>query len=202
MLAMVLSADQQRLLLDLARQTIRQALRADRPAAAPVPPPPPCPDDPALHEHAGCFVSLHEIRTHRLRGCVGRMEGTQPLWHAVHRAATSVLADPRFLDDPVRLAELPDLEIEVSVLSPMRPAPSPLDFDPETHGIYLTHRHRCGCFLPQVARETGWTREQLLSRLCTEKLNLPATAWRDPAAKLLTFSTLLLGPEPLESKTG
>lgn len=198
--AMVLAPDQQRLLLDLGRETIRQVLRPDHPAPVPLPPFP-SPDDPALHEHAGCFVSLHELRSHRLRGCVGRIEGTQPLWYAVHRAAIGVLGDPRFLDDPVRLAELPDLEIEISVLSPMRPAPSPLHFDPDTHGLYLTHGPRSGCFLPQVARETGWTREQLLSRLCTEKLALPPTAWRDPAAKLLIFSTLLIGPEPFESQT-
>src|SRR5688572_23376033 len=153
---MVLSPDQRRLLLDAARETIRHALRADRSATASAPPAPaplPCPDDPALREPAGCFVSLHEFRTHRLRGCVGRIEGVQPLWNAVQRAAAGVLADPRFVDDPVRLAELPNLEIEISVLSPMRPAASPLDFDLDTHGIYLTHGARSGCFLPQVARD-------------------------------------------------
>jgi AmmeMemoRadiSam system protein A len=194
--AMVLSPDQRRRLLDAARHTIRHALRAN-PDAAPTP----CPADPALHEPAGCFVSLHEMRTHRLRGCVGRIEGTQPLWQAVARAAAGVLSDPRFVKDPVRLGELPDLSVEISVLSPMRVADSPLAFDPAVNGIYLTYAGRSGCFLPQVARDTGWSREQLLARLCTEKLGLPPTAWQDPAARLLTFSTMLIGPEPFDDQT-
>ena len=157
----------------------------------------PCPD-PALQTPAGCFVSLHELRTHRLRGCVGRMDATQPLWQSVANAAVGVLEDPRFRDDPVHLDELHSLLIEISVLSPMRPAPTCLDFDPQTEGIYLLHGRRSGCFLPQVARETGWTREQLLTRLCVEKMDLPPDAWRDPSARLMVFSTLVIGPEPFE----
>jgi AMMECR1 domain-containing protein len=103
------------------------------------------------------------------------------------------------VDDPVRLEELPDLEMDISVLSPLRPAPGPLSFDLLNEGIYLTWGEtRAGCFLPQVARETGWTREQLLARLCVEKMGLPATAWQDPRAKLFTFTTLVIGPEPFE----
>jgi AMMECR1 domain-containing protein len=109
-----------------------------------------------------------------------------------------VLEDPRFYDDPVRLAELPRLEIEISVLSPMRQAQSVTDFDLNTEGIYLIHQNRSGCFLPQVARETGWSREQLLSRLCTEKMGLQPHAWKEPGARLMVFSTLVIGPEPFE----
>ena len=83
----------------------------------------PCPDA-DLMTPGGCFVSLHELRTHRLRGCVGRMDASQPLWLSVCNSAAGVLDDPRFHDDPVRLAELPTLEIEISFLSPMRPASS------------------------------------------------------------------------------
>jgi uncharacterized protein len=193
---MQLTPEQDRLLLDAARATIRRTLRGDRGTGGGADAGP-CPD-PALLEHGGCFVSLHELRTHRLRGCVGRMDAAQPLWQCVHNSAAGVLEDPRFLDDPVRLDELPSLEIEISVLSPMRPAPTPMDFDPESEGIYLIHGPRSGCFLPQVARETGWNREQLLTRLCTEKMSLPSTAWRDPAARLMVFSTRVIGPEPFE----
>jgi AMMECR1 domain-containing protein len=52
-------------------------------------------------------------------------------------------------------------------------------------------------FLPQVARETGWTRQQLLSRLCTEKLGLPENAWTDPSAALHTFTADVIGPTPV-----
>ena len=57
---------------------------------------------------------------------------------------------------------------------------------------------RTGCFLPQVARETGWTREQLLGRLCSEKMGLPAAFWMQAGAQLMTFTTLIIGPEPFE----
>jgi AmmeMemoRadiSam system protein A len=196
---MVLSPHHQRVLMDTARDTIRWKLRGDpppEPASGPEPV-----SDPVLSQPAGCFVTLHARRTHELRGCVGRLDATDPLLAAVRRSAASVLTDPRFADDPVRLEELPDLEMDISVLSPLRPAPGPLSFDLLNEGIYLTWGEaRAGCFLPQVARETGWTREQLLARLCVEKIGLPATAWQDARAKLFTFTTLVIGPEPFETQ--
>ncbi len=189
---MPLGSDQKRHLLNAARAAILHTLRGQRQ------PPAECPDA-TLLAPGGCFVSLHEMKLHRLRGCVGRMDATKPLWHCVHQSAVGVLEDPRFRDDPVRRDELPNLEIEISVLSPMRPAPTPLDFNPETDGIYLHHGSRSGCFLPQVARETGWSREQLLATLCVEKMGLPANAWREPAARLEVFSTEIVGPEPFQS---
>jgi AmmeMemoRadiSam system protein A len=188
---MLLGAEHGRLLLDEARQTIRRALHGDANDVRSCP-------EPALLAPGGCFVSLHELDTHKLRGCVGRLDASQPLWNCVHHSALGVLEDPRFDDDPVRLADLPKLEIEISVLSPMRQARSVTDFDLETEGIYLTHQNRSGCFLPQVARETGWNREQLLSRLCSEKMGLPPHAWKEPGARLMVFSTLVIGPEPFE----
>ena len=102
---------------------------------------------------------------------------------------------------PVRINELPHLELEITVIFPMQQASSPLDFDLLDDGIYLIAAGRSGCFLPQVARETGWTREQLLDRLCTEKLGCPATTWRQPDARLMKFKTLIIGPEPFDSTT-
>lgn len=149
-----------------------------------------------LSEPAGCFVSLHALAGHQLRGCVGRIDATLPLIEALRTASKSVLHDPRFATNPVELDELPSLSIEVSVLSAPTLASSPEDFEPTEQGIYLTVAHRTGCFLPQVARETGWTREQLLDRLCVEKLGLPASSWRSPQAKLHVFSVQVIGPEP------
>ena len=188
---MVFDAAQQRLILDLARATIRRALgsETDQDRATSF-------DDPIFAEPAGCFVTLHQINPHRLRGCVGRIDASRPLGHAVRSSAEAVLEDPRFTDEPVRLDELPLLDIEVSVLSPLQATANPLDFDLLHDGIYLTCEHRSGCFLPQVAQETGWSKEQLLVRLCTEKMGLPASAWRDPEAKLSRFSTIAIGPEP------
>lgn len=195
---MFLRPEHQRTLLDEARRTIRRVLGGASPVpAATVDPSSPPPDvDPGLLQPAGCFVSLHALHSHRLRGCVGRLDATQPLLEAVRTAAVNVLDDPRFHDDPVSLAELNDLEIEISVLSPLRPVQDPLDFDLMNDGIYLVCGGRTGCFLPQVARETGWPKDRLLARLCTEKLGLPPTAWRLPDARLYVFTTLVIGPEP------
>jgi AmmeMemoRadiSam system protein A len=189
---MWLSPHHQRVLLDAARDTIRAVLRGD---AAPEDGGPP-PADPALAQPAGCFVTLHRLHTHELRGCVGRLDAVDPLLRAVRRAAASVVRDPRFTGDPVRLGELPQLQIDISVLSPLLPASDPLAFDLLNDGIYLTWGERAGCFLPQVARETGWSKQQLLSRLCVEKMGLPPTAWQDPRAKLHRFTALIVGPEP------
>jgi AmmeMemoRadiSam system protein A len=153
---------------------------------------------PALLQPAGCFVSLHQKSNHALRGCIGRMDATQPLMDTLRYSAAAALDDPRFVKNRVTLRDLPRLTLEVSVLSPLVPAANPLAFEPGEHGIYLTIGNRSGVFLPQVARETGWTREQLLDRLCSEKMGLNARAWQDPQARLQTFLGVIVGPEPVE----
>lgn len=185
---MQLTPDHHPLLLNIAKDAIRASL-ADEP-------PGPLPDDPILQSPAGCFVSLHTLHTHQLRGCVGRLDAELPLTKVVARMAVAVLDDPRFRIDPVTLGELADLEIELSIISTLSPAQTPEDFDPQTQGIYLTCQNRTGCFLPQVARETGWSKQELLDRLCYEKLGLSPDAWREPDARLQTFTATLIGPEP------
>jgi AmmeMemoRadiSam system protein A len=186
---MQLSGEQRRILLEIARQTIRSALSGESA-------PQEAPDDPALRQSAGCFVSLHVLSDHRLRGCVGRLDAKEDLVLSLRQAAQSVLKDPRFANSPVRLEDLPQLEIEITVICPMQPARDCLDFDPLEDGIYLTIEQRSGCFLPQVGRETGWTRQQLLTRLCEEKLGVGGDRWLDESAKLMKFKTLIVGPEP------
>jgi AmmeMemoRadiSam system protein A len=189
---MELSAHHQRILLDLARNCIRQALRGAADQVIPISP------DPVLNMPAGCFVSLHDRSSHRLRGCVGRLDARTPLIKCVYEMSSGVLGDPRFRTNPVTVGELPRLELDLSILSPMKPVPTPLDFDPQNDGIYLTCQGRSGTFLPQVGKETGWSREQLLARLCTEKMGLAPTAWQEPSAKLLTYTAKVIGPEPFE----
>ena len=194
-----LSPPSQSRVFAIARAAIRdQLLRGD---ARPEPPPPAASQTSAfpgeLNEPAGCFVSLHERRAHRLRGCVGRIDSNLPLHEAVRQSAIDVLHDPRFTEQPVTLSELGELNLEISILSPPRDAASPLDFDLLNDGLYLVSAGRTGFFLPQVARETGWTKEQLLERLCTEKLHLPPDTWRKTEARLYTFQVEVIGPEPL-----
>ncbi len=193
---MEITQEQRQSILDLARATIYRTLGAQPPSAlARSSATPPLTSDPLLDRPAGCFVSLHQSQTHKLRGCVGRLDASQPLRIALVTAAASVLEDPRFVENPVWTAELPELELEVSVLSPLTPAADPLDFDLLNDGILLRYGRQSGCFLPQVARETGWSKEHLLDRLCTEKMGLPPGSWRKPKARLSVFTTVTVGPE-------
>lgn len=187
---MLISDAQSEFLLNLARRTIRQALGGVSHEVIP-------PEDPALLAPAGCFCSLHTQGTHMLRGCVGIVTSRSPLYRTVISASELVLEDSRFKHRPVRLAELRDLDIELSVLSAMTRAASPQDFDLLNDGIYLTIENASGLFLPQVARETGWPKETLLARLCTEKLGVSEHAWREPNAILQKFTVQILGPAPV-----
>jgi uncharacterized protein len=153
--------------------------------------------NPPCRMQAGCFVTLRTRREHRLRGCIGQLSSCEPLTETVVEMARSVLRDPRFTSERITLDELGELEIELTILSPLEAAGSVLDFDLLEDGIYLQCHGERGCFLPQVARETGWDKETLLGRLCTEKMGLPREAWRDPSARLMRFSTFIVGPEPL-----
>jgi AMMECR1 domain-containing protein len=130
------------------------------------------------------------------------LDANGPLAEVVRQTAVSVLNDPRFAGRRVQLNELPNLEIELSVLSPLTAAKNPLDFDLLNDGLFLIISNRSGCFLPQVARETGWSKEQLLDRLCTEKLGFPAKMWQHPAARLQKFTAAILGPVPFENPGG
>jgi len=187
---MQISPAHQKILLDTARNAIRAALAGNPQIVVPQT------TDPVLAIPAGCFVSLHDHATHRLRGCIGRLQTPDPLLKTVCETACSCLQDPRFQNMPVTAEELPRLDLEISILSPMQQAANVLDFDPPNDGIYLIVQGRAGTFLPQVARQTGWTREQLLSRLCTEKMGLHPHAWQDPGAKLLKYQALVIGPVP------
>jgi len=120
---------------------------------------------PGLKEKSGAFVTL---RTHkRLRGCIGRMVSDIPLHKLVSEMAVSAAKeDTRF--SQIKSSELEDLEIDISVLSPLQKIDDPLNLELGTHGIYIKKGHSTGCFLPQVATETGWTKEEFLSQCCSK----------------------------------
>jgi uncharacterized protein len=128
---------------------------------------------------SGAFVTL---KSHgQLRGCIGTLECRRAIDEEVARVAVSAAReDPRF--DPVRPAELPDLEVEVSVLGPLERI-DPLDPDAVVvgrHGLVVEQGWRRGLLLPQVAPEWGWDREQFLEQTC-RKAGLPLDAWRHGA---------------------
>ena len=130
---------------------------------------------PALLDERGAFVTLH--RTGRLRGCIGYIEGVKPVVEAVaDNARGAALYDPRF--PAVQEAELSDLQIEISVLSPLRPVAGPQDIVLGEHGIMLSKGSARAVFLPQVAVEQGWDLHTTLGHLAL-KAGLGPAGWQD-----------------------
>jgi uncharacterized protein len=150
---------------------------------------------PALCELRGVFVTLH--RQGRLRGCIGYLEPVKPLIAAVQEmAAAAAFHDPRF--PPLREEELADLDIEISVLSPMRPIANPEEIEVGKHGLYLERAQARGLLLPQVATECKWDRITFLEQTCC-KAGLPPSAWKEADAHIYVFSAEIFSEQPPES---
>lgn len=175
-------------LLEIARAAVRAAVNG---GPAPVVEE----SDPRLQGRQGCFVTLKNGE--RLRGCLGNFHSDQPLCQLVNEMArSSATQDPRFLAEPVTPDELPELTIEISVLSPMRRIEKPLDLELGVHGIYIRKGLASGCFLPQVADETGWSKEEFLSCCCGHKAGLAPDAWKDPATEVYVFTAEIIHEPP------
>lgn len=171
--------DQKRILLSIARQAMMACLSRTR---LPEPPGPAIPEG----QNAGAFVSLH--RGPQLRGCIGTFQGSGPIEQTVARIAAQALGDPRFYGNPVTADELPQLDIEISVLSPLQKTDDPLSLEVGKHGIYISRGHAAGCFLPQVAAQMRWDAETFLRECCRGKAGLAPDAWRDPATTVQLFT--------------
>ena len=137
-------------------------------------------------ERQGVFVTLRKAG--QLRGCIGTFLPQDELPATIREMSLAAMADPRFTGTPISLSELPDIRIELSVLSPLEPIDDPLTLVPGTHGIYIKHGHHAGCFLPDVATERAWDAETFLSQCCVHKAGLPAKAWKDPDAQVFVFT--------------
>jgi AmmeMemoRadiSam system protein A len=144
------------------------------------------PSDPVFNELYGCFVTLH-VKGH-LRGCIGTFQACVPLYQNIEEMARAALQDPRFLDMPLRKEDLENLDIEISVLSPLEKTNDPLSLVLGKNGIYIQRGRYSGCFLPQVATETGWTKEEFLGYCCLHKAGLDQDAWKDPKTTVYLFT--------------
>ncbi len=143
---------------------------------------------PNLKMHAGAFVTLKEKG--ELRGCIGRFTADIPLWQVVQQmAVASATQDSRFL--PVTAREVPKLDIEISVLSPMKRISSPDQIVLGKHGIYIKKGYASGTFLPQVATETGWNKEEFLGHCARDKAGLSWDGWKD--AEVFTYEACVIG---------
>jgi len=139
-----------------------------------------------LNSKCGAFVSLHKHG--HLRGCIGHFGEDYPLHEIVaEMARAAAFEDPRFM--PVTRDELDDLDIEISVLTPMRRIQSLDEFELHRHGIYIRKGYRSGTFLPQVADEVNWTKEEFVGHCSQDKAGLGWDGWKD--AELYVYEAIV-----------
>jgi len=174
---LVMSEEEKRYLLKLARHTLEKYFNL---------PTEELPDlkTPNLEKPLGVFVTL--MKEGELRGCIGYPEPVKPLKEAVvDMAISAAVNDPRFF--PVEPREVSELEIEISVLSPLKKIQSIEEIEVGKHGLVIQRGNQRGLLLPQVASEHHWDRETFLSHTCM-KAGLPADAWQWDDVEIYIFS--------------
>jgi len=179
-----LSQAQKKELLKIARNTIETFVKTGKT------PPGIKSADARLNEIEGAFVTITKQGV--LRGCIGNIIGQEPLYETVRDMAVAAASqDPRF--SPLTAAELKDIDIEISVLSKPRRVKNASEIQLGKHGVIVSDGFHQGVFLPQVATETGWSKEEFLSELCSQKAGLPADAWKNPNTALYVFTADVFG---------
>jgi AmmeMemoRadiSam system protein A len=183
----MLTHAEQRFLLRIARNSIRHEMTKKYPARSEEYHDDQTADgalDTPFEQKGGAFVTLRIGSD--LRGCIGYIEYPGPVRVAVEEVARkAAFGDPRF--DPLGPEELGRVNIEISVLTPMRKITSAHDVVVGRDGLVIELRGHRGLLLPQVATEYGWTVEEFLENT-SRKAGLPSGAWRDPLAVLYAFS--------------
>ncbi|HXG59378.1 MAG TPA: AmmeMemoRadiSam system protein A [Thermoanaerobaculia bacterium] len=175
----MLDDDQRKRLLNVARQSIASVLEG-RPAEWRAED-----FDDDLRKPAGAFVTLR-TRDGDLRGCIGSIYPTAPLYRAVAASAVNAaFRDPRFF--PLQREELPHITIEISVMGPLEPVADVGSIEVGRDGLIVSRGRSAGLLLPQVATEHGWDRETFLSQTCV-KAGLPPDAWRSPECRIERFT--------------
>jgi len=147
-------------------------------------------------EPRGAFVTLHKHG--QLRGCIGYIEPIKPLVETiVEMAKAAAFNDWRF--PPVKAEEVPELDIEISILSPIKEIKDTNEIVVGKHGIIITRGMHRGLLLPQVATEWGWDREKFLEQTCL-KAGLPTDAWKEKGTKIEIFSAEIFNEKELGLK--
>ena len=172
-----LTDDEKQYLLLLARKTIEKRFKPETEIPEP-------PAGTTLNQPRGAFVTLN--RAGRLRGCIGFIRAVKPLIEIIpEMAIAAAFQDPRF--EPLQPDELDDLEIEISVLTPLQEIKDPEEIIPGKHGIMIIKGPFSGLLLPQVATDHNWDRYTFLSQTCM-KAGLPPDAWQENDTKIYVFS--------------
>lgn len=166
-------------LLNIARKKIKSALEhSDMSEIKSIPP--------KLETMAGAFVSLHI--NDKLNGCIGHIGEDTPLWKVVEQSAFSAaFEDNRF--DPLKEEDFNNVNIEISVLTPLRKINNPEEIIPGKHGILIKKGFNQGTFLPQVAQRMNWTRTEMLEKCSHDKAGIGYNGWKD--AELFVYEAIV-----------
>lgn len=185
-----LSNEAKKELLEIARQAIERAVRGKSDSSGSTHSP-----HPELQQLAGAFVTLH-LGGH-LRGCIGNFATNRPLAQVVDDMAQAAAThDYRFT--PVTAPELDQIKIEISVLTPMQRIHSADQLQLGKHGIYMRRGMQSGTFLPQVATETNWTKEQFLGHCARDKAGLGWDDWRNDSTELYVYEAIVFNEDDLK----
>jgi len=179
----LLNSDQQKALLKIARETLKSYLKDKKIPEIKT-------DDEGLNQKFGVFVTLK--KDDFLRGCIGEFEPKEPLCKLVQKKAIdAAVNDPRF--DSLKSNELPEIEIEISILSPQQKIDDWKKIELGKHGVFIHKGSKGGTFLPQVASESNWSLEEFLSHLCSDKAGLPPNCYKDPDTNIYTYTAEVFG---------
>ncbi len=178
-----ISEEEKKILLNLARQSIKSALFNTKMAAI---------DQkkltPVLKQHLGAFVTL--TINGELRGCIGRFMPDDPLYEVVESmAVAAAFNDTRF--HKLTAEEYPEIEIEISVLGPLRKINDIREIVIGKHGLYIKKGIYSGTLLPQVPGERGWSVEEFLGYTSRDKAGLGWTGWKD--ADIYVYEAVVFG---------
>ncbi|PLX20188.1 MAG: TIGR00296 family protein, partial [Marinilabiliales bacterium] len=146
-----------------------------------------------LKSECGAFVTLHKEGA--LRGCIGRFVANEPLYEIVQKMAVAAATeDHRF--PLVEMSELKELDVEISVLTPLKKIESIDEIEMGKHGIYIKKGFASGTFLPQVALETGWTKTEFLGYCARNKAGIGWDGWKD--ADIYIYEALVFAENDLK----
>lgn len=151
-------------------------------------------NDVMLNTMCGAFVTLHSDGN--LRGCIGNITAETPLWETVRNMALeSALRDPRF--PSISAYELEDIDIEISVLSPLKKIKNLEEIKVGKHGLFIKKGFCQGLLLPQVATDYKWNEIQFLEQTCY-KAGLNKDCYKQVTTEIFIFSAIVFGEKDLE----
>ncbi len=182
-----LNKEEKRKLLAVARASIAEAVTGNKQPEIKV-------TEVRLKENCGAFVTIH--KEGELRGCIGYIQAVRPLHETVRDVAKSAaISDFRF--SPVSGEELKEIELEISVLTPLRRISDVKEIEVGKHGLYMKRGFNSGLLLPQVATEYAWDKETFLEHTCL-KAGLARGSWKDPSTEIYIFSAEVFSEKDIQ----